>query len=142
MSERHLYRYTLDGFRPFNEAAQEQASKCRLGDVVELKPTRVRNGKFHRLYFAILNLISENSDPHISIAAALHYAKTAAGCGEFEPTGRGTELRFIPGSISFASMDQDAFEVFVKESIPPLVSRFMRGTAPEAVVREAMEITA
>lgn len=140
MSDRHLYRFTMDGFRPFNEKAQEQASKCKLGDIVELKPTRVRNGKFHRLYFAILKLISDNSEPHISPGAALHYAKTAAGVGEFEPTGKGSELRFIPGSISFAAMDQEAFDDFVKASIPPLCQRFLHGTAPDSVIAEAKAI--
>lgn len=141
MSERHLYRYTLDGFRPFNEAAQEQASKCKLGDVVELKPTRVRNGKYHRLFFAMLKLISDNSSPHIEPDMALYLAKVGSGLGEWITTPGGKEL-FCPGSISFANMDGEAFDAFVKAAIPPLVTRFMRGTAPEAVIKEAMEIAA
>lgn len=140
MSDRHLYRYTLDGFRPFNDAAQEQAAKCKLGDVVELKPTKVRNGKFHRLFFAILKLISENSEPHITPDAALYFAKVGAGCGEWINTGH-KEL-FVPGSISFASMDQVAFDDFVKLAIPPLCARFMNGTAPDAVIAEAMAVAA
>lgn len=142
MADRALYRLTYDGFRPFNTKAQDDMARVKLGDVVELKMTKVRNGGFHRLFFAMLRLISENSNPHISEAAALHYAKTAAGVGEFEPTGKGSELRFIPGSISFAAMDQVAFDAFVKSAIPPLVTRFMAGTAPEAVIREAMELAA
>jgi hypothetical protein len=138
MSERALYRKTLDGFRPFNEPAQEQFAKCKLGDVVELKPTKVRNGGFHRLFFAMLKLISENSEPHITQEQALYLAKAGAGCGDWINTGR-KEL-FVPGSISFAAMNQTAFDEFVKAAIPPLVFRFMRGTAPEAVIREAMEI--
>lgn len=139
MSDRCLYRWTLDGFRPFNDAAQNQTNKIKLGDVVELKPTRVRNGKFHRLYFAILKLISENSEPHITPDMALYLAKVGAGLGEWIVTPAGKEL-FCPGSISFAKMDQQAFDDFVKASIPPLVTRFMRGSAPDAVVKEALEI--
>ena len=114
-----------------------------MGQVVELKLTLVRNVQYHKLFFAILKLISENSDPHISPDAALHYAKTAAGLGDFEPTGKGTELRFIPkGSISFAKMDQQAFEAFVQASIPPLCARFMNATAPDDVIAEAMAVAA
>ena len=138
MSDRHLYRLTFNGFVPFNDKAQEQAAKCKLGDVVELKPTKVRNGKFHRLFFAILKLISENSEPHITTDAALYFAKVGAGCGEWIDTGH-KEL-FVPGSISFASMDQVAFDEFVQAAIPPLCARFMNGTAPEAVIAEAMAI--
>lgn len=138
MSDRHLYRYTPDGFRPYNDAAQEQASKCKLGDVVELKPTRVRNPRYHRLYFAILKLISENSDPHLTPDAALYFAKVGAACGEWIDTGR--KQLFVPGSISFASMDDEAFQAFVQASIPPLCARFMNGTAPETVIAEAMAL--
>lgn len=138
MSDRHLYRLTFNGFVPFNDKAQEQAAKCKLGDVVELKPTRVRNPKFHRLFFAILKLISENSEPAITTETALYFAKVGAGCGEWIDTGR--MKLFVPGSISFASMDQAAFDEFVQAAIPPLCIRFMNGTAPDELIAEAMAI--
>lgn len=141
MSERALFRVGISGFMPFNDEAQEFAARCKLGEVVELKPTRVRNEKHHRLFFAILKLISDNSNPHISEKAALHFAKLASGTGEVVTDSRG-EAHFVPGSISFAKMDQAAFETFVAAAIPPLVGRFMRGTAPEAVIQEAMELAA
>lgn len=140
MTDRCLYRYTMDGFRPFNERAQAQAEKCKLGEIVELKPTKVRNGKFHRLFFAILKLISENSNPHITEGQALYFAKVAGECGAWIDTGQ-KEL-FAPGSISFAAMDQTDFDAFVKKAIPPVVARFMAGSAPETVIKEAMEIAA
>lgn len=141
MSDRHLFIYALDGFRPFNDEAQTFTAKCKLGQIVELKPTRVRNGKFHRLFFAILKLISENSNPHIEPDTALYLAKVGAGCGQWLKTPGGKEL-FVPGSISFASMDEVKFEGFVKAAIPPLCARYMNETAPEDVVREAMSLAA
>jgi hypothetical protein len=141
MSDRHLFTYTLDGFRPMNDEAQSFTSKCKLGQVVELKPARVRNAKFHRLFFAILKLISENSNPEITPEAALYLAKVAAGCGEWIHTPGGKDL-FVPGSISFAAMKQDDFDSFVKTAIPPLCSRFLHGAAPESVINEAMALAA
>lgn len=141
MSERALFRVGLSGFTAFNDEAQEFAARCKLGEVVELKPTRVRNEKHHRLFFAILKLISDNSNPHIGEKAALHFAKIAAGVGEVVTDSRG-EKHFVPGSISFAKMDQAGFEEFVQSAIPPLVGRFMRGSAPADVIREAMELAA
>lgn len=140
MTDRALYRLTYDGFRPFNAKATEDMARVKLGDVVELKMTKVRNGGFHRLFFAMLRLISENSNPHITEEQALYLAKVGAGCGQWIDTGR--REMFAPGSISFAAMDQAAFDAFVKAAIPPLVTRFMAGTAPEAVIREAMELAA
>lgn len=141
MADRHLFVFALDGFRPFNDEAQTFTARVKLGDIVELKPTRVRNGKFHRLFFAILKLISDNSNPHISPAAALHFAKIATGTGETVIDSRG-ERHFVPGSISFAKMDQAGFEAFVQSAIPPLVGRFMAGSAPETVIAEAMSLAA
>lgn len=139
--DRPLFQRTFDGFRPASEAGQEFFAACKFGEVVELKPTKVRNGRYHRLFFAMLKLISENSEPHISPKAALHFAKLATGTGELVTDSRG-EKHFVPGSISFAKMDQAGFEAFVAAAIPPLVGRFMRGTAPDDVVNEAMSLAA
>lgn len=133
-----LYRKTLTGFVPANDEAQEFFAKTKLGQFVKLDGKRPRNVKFHRLFFAMLRLISDNSNPHITEIEALYLAKVGAGCGQWIDTGK-REL-FAPGSISFASMDQEAFDTFVKAAIPPLVARFMRGTAPDDVIREAMEL--
>jgi hypothetical protein len=141
MAERVLFRCALSGFIPFNEEGQEFFARCKLGEVVELKPTKVRNGNYHRLFFAILKLISDNSEPHINEKAALHFAKLASGTGEVVTDSRG-EKHFVPGSISFAKMDQAGFEAFVQSAIPPLVGRFMRGSAPETVINEAMALAA
>jgi hypothetical protein len=141
MSDRALFQRTFEGFRPTNEEGQDFFAACKFGEIVELKPTKVRNGKYHRLFFAMLKLISENSEPHISPKAALHFAKLATGTGETVEDSRG-DKHFIPGSISYAKMSQGDFETFVATAIPPLVGRFMRGTAPEAVVSEAMSLAA
>ncbi len=140
--DRALYTKALDGsFRAFNDEAVEFAASVKVGRVVALEGVRVRNGQYHKLYFAILKLIAENSNPPISRKAALHFAKLAAGVGEVVKDSRG-ESHFVPGSISFAKMDQAGFEAFVQSSIPPLVGRFMRGTAPDELVAEAMALAA
>lgn len=139
MSERNLYRWTMDGFRPADGEAQEYCAKLKLGEIVELKPIKVRNGRYHSLFFVMLKLISDNSEPYISPKAALHFAKVATGTGEAVKDSKG-ETWFVPGSISFAKMDQAAFDEFVKVAIPALVGRFMVGTAPDDLIDEAMTL--
>lgn len=136
--DKAIYRRGLEGFVPANEKAQEFFSSAKLGQLVTLKGERPRSLKFHRLFFAILKLISENSSPEITPEQALYFAKVGAGCGQWIDTGH-KEL-FAPGSISFAAMDQVAFDEFVKLAIPPLCIRFMNGTAPEDVIAEAMSL--
>lgn len=141
MADRALFRKTFDGFVPASDEGQEFYGRVKSGEIVELKGVKVRNGQYHRLFFAMLKLISENSNPHISEAAALHFAKMATGTGEFVTDSRGRDV-FVPGSISFARMDQAAFKGFVQTAIPPLVGRFMAGTAPDDLISEAMSLAA
>lgn len=141
MSDRPLFRKTFDGLIPCNTEAQSFYDRVKTGEIAELKCTKVRNGRYHRLFFAMLNLISENSSPEISLNAALHFAKLATGTGEFVGDSKG-EQHFIPGSISFAKMDQGAFNEFVQTAIPPLVGRFMVGTSPKDLIDEAMLLAA
>lgn len=141
MADRALFQKGFNGFVPVNDEASDVFASAKFGEIVELKATKVRNGRYHKLFFAILKLISENSNPHISPKAALHFAKIAAGIGDVVVDSRGT-THFIPGSISFAKMDQTGFEAFVASAIPPLVGRFMAGTAPQAVIDEAMALAA
>jgi hypothetical protein len=136
-----IYRRTLDGFIPANEMAQEFFSKAKLGELVTLHGKKPRSLQYHRLFFAILNLISDNSNPHITPGEALFFAKVAANTGRWIKDSKGGEW-FAPGSISFAKMDAAAFEAFVQTAIPPLVGRFMRGTAPETLINEAMALAA
>lgn len=136
MTNLPIFRKTLDGFVPASDDAVDFFAKTKLGQLVALTAKRPRNLQFHRLFFAILRLISENSSPHISEEAALYFAKLATGAGEFATDSRG-EQHFIPGSISFASMDQEAFDNFAKVATVALVARFMVGTAPDAVIEEA-----
>jgi hypothetical protein len=141
MADRALFQRDFRGFVPINEEAEELFKRVKFGEIVELTGKKVRNGGYHRLFFAMLKLISDNSSPHISPKAAFHFAKIASGTGDVVTDSRG-ETHFVPGSISFAKMDQVAFEAFVQSAIPPLVGRFMRGTAPEAVIQEAMSLAA
>ena len=95
MSDLLLYRRTLDGFVPFSDEANDYFSKIKLGEVCELKGKHIRNGKYHRLFFVMLQLISQNSNPHISTKAAKHFAKVATGTGEVVTDSRGNN-HFVP----------------------------------------------
>lgn len=99
MSEaKRIYKRTFDGFAPANDDAAEFFGRVKLGQLVTMDCKQSRNLKFHRLFFAILRLIGDNSNPHISEAAALLCAKAAAGHGEWLDTGR-RELLFRRASV-------------------------------------------
>jgi len=139
--QRAIYRKTLEGFVPTDDESRGFFDAVKLGGLVTLSGRKPRGLRYHRLFFAMLKLISENSNPHISPKTALHFAKIAAGVGEVVVDSRG-HTHFVPGSISFAKMDQHGFEAFVASAIPPLVGRFMAGTAPKDLINEAMSMAA
>lgn len=141
MTDRLLYRRALEGFVPFNDDASDYFAGVKLGEVCELKANKVRNAKYHKRFFVMLKLVSENSNPSISTKAAMYFAKLVTGTGETITDSKGN-THFVPGSISFAKMDQAGFEAFVQTAIPPLVGRFMAGTAPQDLIAEAMSLAA
>lgn len=138
MSDRTWYKRTLSGFIPASPEAEAFFKDTPMGGLIELKGSRPRNAKYHRLFFAMLKLISENSEPAITPKRALYYAKMAADVGDWVPVKAG--VSFEPGSISFAKMDQAAFKSFVQSAIEPLCRRFLHGAAVEDVYAEAMSL--
>ena len=84
-----------------------------------------RNGKHHGKFFALLQLIAENSEIYNTTEKALIAVKLCAG--HFEPavhpvTG---ELIQVPKSIAFESMDQEAFEAFYTAAVDAVLQHIL-----------------
>ncbi len=87
------------------------------GTWLRIEASTPRHGKHHRKFFALLQLVAENSETYDTAEKALVAVKLIVG--HFEPaihpeTG---ELVQIPKSIAFESMDQDQFDVFYSAAI-------------------------
>jgi hypothetical protein len=143
--EKTLYRRTVRGFEPANDYADEWARSVKIGDVVELKGSKPRNGPFHALWWVILGDIAKHAaDPKTGTpftARQLHeIAKTGTGINEVRKvispkTGEAVWVT-IPGRTDFAHMDQVAFERWVREAATFLCSNFLPGVAPDEFIRE------
>jgi hypothetical protein len=142
MAEPALYRRGLRGYEPANDAALEFWTAGKPNELVQLDGKRPRNAQFHRLWWAMLALMSQNSNPPMSAEQLNFMAKVATGTGEWVKNPKTGVPLFMPGSISFASMDQVAFKRFVKTSAEALCERFLPGVVPDELLAEFQELAA
>lgn len=142
MAEPALYRRGLRGYEPDNDAAREFWSLGKPGELVQLDGKRPRNPQFHRLWWAMLALMAQNSRPSMTAEQLNFMAKVATGTGEWVKNPKTGIPLFMPGSISFASMDQVQFKAFVKAAAAALCERFLPGVVPDELLGELQELAA
>lgn len=104
---------------PVDPQATEYIAKLKLGQGVTATVKRHRNPRFHRKYFALLNLAFDAWEPVAATYKGQVVGKNfdqfrndivcLAGFGEVAINLRG-ETRVTAKSISFASMSQDDFD--------------------------------
>lgn len=110
----------LKGLEVCDEAGAETLRRIKQQDVVKVAITKPRNVRFHRKFFALLNLVWSASGEWQSIEDLLVELKVRLGLVK-EVVIRGTgEVVKVPGSIAFASMDDLQFAVFFEQSMREL----------------------
>jgi len=142
MSESPLYRRGLRGYEPANDTAMDFWNLGKPGELVQLDGKRPRNPQFHRLWWSMLNLMAQNSRPAMTAEQLNFMAKVATGTGEWVMNPKTGIPLFMPGSISFAAMDQAKFKQFVKVAAAALCERFLPGVVPDELLAEFQELAA
>lgn len=133
-----IYRKTLSGFTPDSDAAMAFAQRVRLGEFVTLDGKRPRNIRHHRKYWKLLSVIADNHDRFDTPDKAALAIKYLAGHGDFVPVKGGEETLFVPGSISFAAMDQVAFDGFYDRALAAVCRHILPGMSQQEL-REEIE---
>ncbi len=111
MAEIFLTR-TLSGRAAADDAARELLRRIRLGRTVKADVTSPRNVKHHSKFFALLNTVWSATGDWPSVEDLLIELKIRLGITKEVVIRESGEVVKILGSISFASMDQDAFDKF------------------------------
>lgn len=115
---------TERGLRGATPADQDAWSKFRRrletmkpGTWLRMEWARPRHGKHHRKFFALLQLVAENSETYDTTEKALVAVKLVTGyCSPVIHPETG-ELIQVPLSIAYDSMDQDEFDRFYSSAI-------------------------
>ena len=118
------------------EGQEEAFKRIPNGDVmIEVSHAkRPRSIRQHKLYWALMTLIAENTDQGWNAEDVSFLMKIATGHFDELTNSRGETFR-RPRSISFAAMDQDDFMVFFDKCID-VVNRHIIPGAGEDMRKE------
>lgn len=122
------------GYLFATDADREAAKRHRVGQEVTLEAKTTRNGKFHRKYFALLNLGFEywqtDDREHKGRAVAKNFERfrkdVAILAGHYDPVWNlAGEMRLEARSISFANMSDEEFEKLYEATIQILIDKVL-----------------
>lgn len=121
--------------RPENAAAVAAVEKIANGATVKVSISQPRNMKHHRLFWALMRLVWENQEHYENVDHMVVALKVALGhCDTVITKDGGTA--YIPKSISFAKMDQTAFNEFWDRCLHLICKYFLPGADREELTRE------
>ncbi len=115
----------LGALRPTDDMGIEAMRKIGDNELVKVTWTRPRNVRFHRKFFAMLQIILANQEHYKSIDDLLGVCKLRIGHVRIVETAKGIE-RF-PASISFANMDETEFSAFYDRAIDWMLTEVIPG---------------
>ena len=117
-------------------------SKIGVGDIVRVKGlTRPRNPQHHRLYWAMLGMVVDNTD-QFDDAEQLHFMLKVA-IGHVRPfINEKGAVFYEPKPTDFASMGQDDFSEYYDRCVRVICSRVIPGMKDEDLKAEVLEMVA
>ena len=105
-----------DGFVPFDDESREVVKKWSPNDFIEVEIRRPRNGKFHRLFFAMLGKVKESyHDQKITTDTLLTHIKIELNMWDVIQVGNSYQKQYH--HISYAKMDEDTFAEFYSRAL-------------------------
>lgn len=119
--------------------SEEEFGKIGEGEIVRVEYHRPRNIRFHRKFFALLDVAFKNQEFY----ATEQQFRTALliGLGWCDTFIRQNgEVLYIPKSISFAKMGEDEFEKVYNDTLDYLVREMVPGADPRALNNAALQI--
>lgn len=107
---------------------EESRDFCRRfaeGEVITAEIKKQRNIKHHRKFMALCQVVAEYHPVFDNTDKAMVAIKVVAGHCEWQPNPLTGELMPVPKSISFASMDQLAFDQFYQNAVQGVLSHVL-----------------
>lgn len=118
---------TLNGsLKPAYDADYENLKKIKAGATVECEIKQPRNIKFHRKFFALINLVFQNQEQYNSIEHLRKDLIIASGHYEERYNFEGVQI-FEPKSISFSNMDETEFNQLYNDVVDTICKYFHFG---------------
>jgi hypothetical protein len=134
-----LMQKHLGTLRPVDDAGAEALTKLKNGATLSVEVKQPRNGKHHRLYWALVGVVFQNQERYPDVETLHSALKIAAGIRtEIElPTG---VKGYIPGSIAFHKMDQLDFSAFYDRVCDLIAKHFLPGVTSAELKAEVEQM--
>lgn len=133
MSEPALFLKLPHGFVPAGELAKKVFARVKVGEVVRLEPKRSRSLPWHRRYWALVNLIADNTS--YSKKQIHELLKLRCGCS-MEIIERSGNVVTVPDSIAFDKMSADEWADYWERVVAYVSSDLLPGITSAALLRE------
>lgn len=115
---------TLSGvFKLAFDSDFENAKKIPVNEPFEIEYKKVRNYKFHKKFFALINMVYQNQERYNNIDELREHLTIASGYFNISYDLDGVEQKKVK-SISFASMDEIEFNEFYNAVIDTIIKYF------------------
>ena len=114
---------TLSGFKACYDSDSEKAKKIPLNEPFVITYTKKRKIKFHRKFFALVNMVYQNQERYNSIDHLRKDLTIASGFYEIRYGLHGEEITEAK-SISFANMTEEEFSELYSAFIDTVVKYF------------------
>ncbi len=124
---------TLNGFKLAYNSDFEKAKKIPLNEPIVYSWSKPRNLKFHKKFFALINLVYENQEVYNNIEHLRKDLTVEAGFYDIRHDLHGVEVR-EPKSISFAKMDDNEFSELYNRFVDVVVKWL--GIEKESIIEE------
>lgn len=108
------------GFLPSADMDKQITDKIGIGEEIEVLLRKARNPKFHRKFFAMLNVVLQNQEKYDNLEDLLTEVKIRVGHYSEYITDDG-KIVYTPKSISFEKMDEIEFNKFYNKSIDSIL---------------------
>ena len=127
---------TLGGLSPADDHARKVLAKIEQGKQVSVEYKQPRNGPAHRRFWALCQMVYDNSEQYGSAEQVSDHLKILAGhCTSVASQATG-EVYLLPKSISFSAMDQDAFDEFWLRVIKAVTEHLLPGVTSTEIEAE------
>lgn len=140
MTELWLIR-KLDMLVPANEQSLDELRKLKAGEWLLASVRKPRNVKHHRKWMALLQVCFPHQDMWPTFDSFRKAIQVALGHGEVVEAKDGRKY-IEAASISFAKMDQTAFEEFYERGVKLVLEKILPGVSRadlDAQVHEILE---
>jgi hypothetical protein len=139
MADKGVWIKTIGGLKPADSLAEETYASLPLGTEVFAEVSRPRSLGHHKKLFALCKIIRDNQDFYKTTEQVLDALKVAVG--HCYPVKLQTGVMMVKTkSISFAKMDQLAFQKFWDAVVEVVVTKFLPGVDKHELEAEIMSM--